>query len=103
MSVVDSDDQLKGCAKQIHAELSEALATKNVAAVHNHICLIDSLELQSNPIYYLILCEINDTQSSAISLGREMLQKWRDELNVGDYIDKFSTVDSVSQSNPMSS
>lgn len=90
-----NDDVHKCSAKLLLADLEKSLASNNLSEVYNHLALLDSLEAKSHPIYSCFSAIKSSDKTAAVSKARNILKKWRSDLKEGDYIDKFSAIDSV--------
>ena len=80
-------------ADEILARLSDSLQSLKLAAVYNHLCVLDSMKAEGNAVFK---CVDDRNGSKSIEEARELIHTWRCGLKEGDYVDKFSAIDAVS-------
>ena len=79
-------------AEEILARLADSLQSQTVAAVYNHLCILDSMKAEGNAVFK---CVADCEGSKTIEEARGLIHSWRSELKEGDYVDKFSAIDAV--------
>lgn len=92
MNVEDGSEQL---AEQLLADLLLSIESRNMAEIYNHLTWLESLKARAHSIYSYFNRLDTATTSEALSQAQSLMVTWRNELKEGDYIDKFSAVDSV--------